>query len=54
MIQHQMTVKASVEKTTAALSTISGLSNWWTREVTGNAEPGSELQFHNSEVDLEI
>lgn len=44
-IQHKITVKASPAKTTQALSTLIGLSNWWTRDVSGNPEPGNEILF---------
>ena len=33
-----------------AISTIEGLSNWWTSETTGNASPAGVIQFRFNDV----
>ncbi len=38
-------INASRDKVFEAISTLKGLSNWWTTQVTGSAEPGGSLQF---------
>jgi len=40
-----VTVKAPVESVFAAVSTVEGLSGWWTTDSGGSPEPGGELRF---------
>jgi uncharacterized protein YndB with AHSA1/START domain len=44
-IIHRVGIKASDEQVYKALSTIDGLSNWWTEEVEGNEQVGGKIQF---------
>jgi uncharacterized protein YndB with AHSA1/START domain len=45
-ILHRVGVRApSPASTYAALTTVSGLSAWWTEDTTGNADPGGVLAF---------
>jgi uncharacterized protein YndB with AHSA1/START domain len=44
-IKHLFHVDASIEKVFAAISTIKGLSNWWTTQTTGSVQPGGIIQF---------
>lgn len=38
-------INASRDKVFEAISTLNGLSNWWTTQVSGSAELGGLLQF---------
>ena len=44
-IIHRIGIKASPEKVIAALSSISGLANWWTNEVSGDTKMGGKIEF---------
>lgn len=44
-IIHRVGIKAPVAKVYAALTTIDGLSQWWTKETTGGSEPGGTIHF---------
>jgi len=44
-ICHQVGVKASPEKVYEYLTTDHGLSQWWTNDVCGAGEVGSNIQF---------
>ncbi len=50
-IKHLFHITASKEKVFEAVSTIDGLSNWWTTQSTGDASPGGHLQFRFGEHD---
>ena len=47
-IHHQVGVKASARDVYNALTTLDGLSGWWTR-ATGGTDVGEQLQFHFGE-----
>jgi uncharacterized protein YndB with AHSA1/START domain len=44
-INHQVGIKAPPEKIFELLSTDSGLSQWWTNDVSGAGEVGSVIAF---------
>ncbi|WP_240230080.1 SRPBCC family protein [Devosia lacusdianchii] len=45
-ILHRVGIKSpSTESTYTALSTIKGLSEWWTNDTKGNSAVGGEMQF---------
>jgi len=44
-IKHLFNINAPKEKVFEAISTINGLSNWWTTQTTGDAALGGVLQF---------
>jgi uncharacterized protein YndB with AHSA1/START domain len=44
-IRHRVGISAPQERVFAALSTKGELANWWTRDVEGEATPGSTLRF---------
>jgi uncharacterized protein YndB with AHSA1/START domain len=45
-ILHQVGVAhASTDQVYEALSTLDGLSGWWTEKTTGDTEPGGVIQF---------
>lgn len=44
-IIHRVGIKAQVRDVYKALTTLEGLSNWWTREVSGAADEGKEIVF---------
>lgn len=44
-IIHRIGIRASTTEVYTALSTINGLSNWWTREVGGNDRKGGRIEF---------
>jgi uncharacterized protein YndB with AHSA1/START domain len=45
-IIHRIGIKSSADKVYKALSTIDGLSNWWTTEVEGDDRLGGNIQFN--------
>jgi uncharacterized protein YndB with AHSA1/START domain len=44
-IIHKLTIDSKPEQVYEALSTIEGLSNWWTTTTTGNSAPGDRIDF---------
>lgn len=40
-----VTIKAPAESVFAAVSSVEGLSGWWTTDTGGSPEPGGELRF---------
>lgn len=44
-INHQIGVKTDLNSVLSALTTIQGLSQWWTSETEGNAEEGGKIRF---------
>jgi uncharacterized protein YndB with AHSA1/START domain len=45
-IKNLFHITAPKEKVYKAISTIEGLSNWWTTETTGESKVGGIIQFH--------
>ncbi len=48
-INHRIGVKASLPEVYQALATVNGVSNWWTKNVSGESSIGKNmlLKFHN-------
>jgi uncharacterized protein YndB with AHSA1/START domain len=44
-IKHLFHISAPKEKVFEALTTISGLSNWWTTSINGDSNTGGVIQF---------
>jgi len=44
-IIHRIGIRSSADKVYSALSTIKGLSNWWTDEVEGEEKVGGRIKF---------
>lgn len=44
-IIHRIGIKSSVTEVYQALTTLEGLTNWWTDEVTGDAKVGGRIEF---------
>lgn len=44
-IKHLLHINAPGEKVYEALTTLNGLSNWWTLQVSGETQVGGILQF---------
>ena len=44
-IQHTLNINAPAEAVYRALSTIAGLSSWWTSTTTGESAPGAVIDF---------
>lgn len=44
-IKHLFHINASPEKVYEALTTVEGLSKWWTKETSGDTKTGGVLQF---------
>ena len=44
-ILHRIGVASSPEDVFAALTTVDGLTGWWTEETTGDGDLGGTLQF---------
>lgn len=55
-IKHLFHINTSKEKVYEALTTIKGLSQWWTVQTSGSPEPGNiiEFRFGNSGPDMKI
>jgi uncharacterized protein YndB with AHSA1/START domain len=45
VIKNLFHIDAPKEKVYEALSTIEGLSNWWTKQTNGDSTPGGTIQF---------
>jgi uncharacterized protein YndB with AHSA1/START domain len=45
-IKHLYHINASPEKVFEALTTIQGLSGWWTTKTSGDCLPGGTIQFN--------
>ena len=45
-IVHRIGIRASLEKTYAALATIPGLSKWWTQDTDGTCQVGGAILFN--------
>lgn len=43
-IIHRIGIKAPLSQVYAALSTVEGVANWWTKETTGQSKPGGTVQ----------
>jgi len=52
-IYHQVGVKADIEKVYRALTTLEGLSGWWT-ETTGSTLENGKLYFHFGDTKIEM
>ena len=50
-IKHLFHINAPKEKVFEAISTINGLSNWWTTKTTGDDSIGGTLIFHFGELE---
>jgi uncharacterized protein YndB with AHSA1/START domain len=50
-INHRVGIKAPLEKVYEALSTVKGISGWWTKDTSGNSEPGGTItvKFNSSD-----
>ena len=44
-IKHLFHIKANREDVFKALTTLDGLSNWWTKDTSGDSSVGGTLQF---------
>jgi len=44
-IRHRVGIQAPQEEVLVQLTTLDGLANWWTRDVSGDPEVGGELMF---------
>lgn len=44
-IKHLLHIAAPREKVYEAITTIKGLSGWWTTQTTGECKPGAIIQF---------
>jgi uncharacterized protein YndB with AHSA1/START domain len=44
-IIHRIGIRSGSEKVYKAISTIEGVSNWWTEEVEGDDKAGGKIQF---------
>lgn len=45
-IRHRVGIAATPDQVYEALTTIEGLSGWWTRDVRGDADLGGKLDFY--------
>jgi uncharacterized protein YndB with AHSA1/START domain len=44
-IIHRIGIKSPASEVYKALTTLKGLSNWWTEEVSGDEQPGGKITF---------
>jgi len=49
-IKHLFHINASKQKVFEAISTVKGLSNWWTIQTSGKADPGGIIAFRFGEM----
>jgi len=52
-IYHQVGVKADIHDVYDAITTLPGLSSWWSR-ATGNTEKNGKLNFHFDDIKMEM
>lgn len=52
-IYHQIGVNADIEKAYQALTTLDGLSCWWSK-TTGETIEGGRLNFHFDDINIEM
>lgn len=52
-IYHQVGIKADIKEVYRALTTLDGLSSWWTK-ATGDINKGGSLNFHFDEINVEM
>lgn len=52
-IYHQVGVKADIEKVYRALTTLEGLTGWWTK-TTGSTLENGKLYFHFNDTKIEM
>ncbi len=52
-IYHQVGVTADIEKAYRAITTLDGLTGWWT-EAQGDTEESGRLNFHLKDIDIEM
>ena len=52
-IYHQVGVRTDIEKAYRALTTLDGLSGWWTK-TTGDTVESGRLNFHFKDIDIEM
>ncbi|RYZ89828.1 MAG: SRPBCC domain-containing protein [Proteobacteria bacterium] len=50
-ITHSLGIQAPIAEVYKALSTIDGLSRWWTSDTTGESVPGKEIKFNFLSLD---
>jgi len=53
-IIHRIGFKIPPQKLYAAISTIEGLSGWWTKETSGKSEVGGQIRFRFSSMDGQL
>jgi uncharacterized protein YndB with AHSA1/START domain len=55
-IKHLYHIQASKQEIFEAISTIEGLKNWWTADVTGDSQPGGIMafRFNGGGVDFKV
>ena len=49
-IKHLLNINAPAQKVYEAITSINGLSNWWTVQTTGDSAPGGIIQFRFGEL----
>jgi uncharacterized protein YndB with AHSA1/START domain len=52
-IYHQIGVRADIEKAYRAITTLDGLSGWWT-EARGDTGENGSLSFHFNDISIEM
>ena len=52
-IYHQVGVKAGIKNIYDAITTLEGLTSWWTN-TTGNTETNGKLYFHFNNIKIEM
>jgi uncharacterized protein YndB with AHSA1/START domain len=53
-IIHRIGIKSPITHVYKALTSIEGLSNWWTEEVKGDEHPGGKIEFRFRSVTGEL
>ena len=52
-IYHQVGIRADIKKVYDAITTLQGLTSWWS-ETTGDPQQGSKLYFHFNDTVIEM
>jgi uncharacterized protein YndB with AHSA1/START domain len=53
-IIHRVGIKSTITQVYKALTSIEGLSHWWTEEVKGDEKPGGKIEFRFRSITGEL
>jgi uncharacterized protein YndB with AHSA1/START domain len=53
-IYHQIGIKGSLKSIYEALSTIEGLSKWWTSDTRGDCSVGGAIEYYFNDIRMDM